>query len=216
MPNCCDSGVYAGRVFSYIDAKKAVESSQGGDQATILPLSPPENSEDTEDTLSLSCYVDLSLTEGGGSSPQTQLRHTSSDLLTTPIISFRDVVFAYPSRPQHACLKAVSVDISSQSVTAFAGASGAGKSSMLALMCALHKPVSGQLSIADTHLSTCSDGAIEELRKKVCYYVYLYSVGVLFKAVSWHNPSLLSRLPWCSSQACCSPDLLPTTLDTAW
>jgi ABC-type bacteriocin/lantibiotic exporter with double-glycine peptidase domain len=128
--------------------------------------------ETTVDPMSMSCYVDLSLGAPGDSSasPISQLRRGSPDTPTpsTPLISFRDVMFSYATRPGHLCLKALNIDILNHSMTAIAGASGAGKSSMLALMCGLYRPTSGSLSLGGKLMSACSDSDLKDLRKKVC------------------------------------------------
>ena len=169
------------RVFTYVDAQKIVVESKCKEKVDSLCLSPspPCSSASScevmeEDPMAMSCYVDLSLPslEGQGgnsvSSPLAQLHKTSPDgPPSPPLISFRNVTFSYPSRPQHSSLRSLNVNIFNQSLTAIAGTSGAGKSSMLALMCALYKPVSGELNIAGKIMSTCSDDDIKDLRKKV-------------------------------------------------
>jgi ABC-type multidrug transport system fused ATPase/permease subunit len=171
---CVYSVCYLHRVFTYVDAQKAVASrpSAEPDEPAILPPSPPSSQSQSqgqgeEDPLSMSCYVDLSLSAQGGVSPISQLRKSSPDSAPAPLLSFRDVVFAYPSRPEHNCLKTVNVNIFNQSMTAITGTSGAGKSSMVALMCALYKPVSGELSLGGQLISACSDDDIKDWRQKV-------------------------------------------------
>jgi ATP-binding cassette subfamily B (MDR/TAP) protein 1 len=52
----------------------------------------------------------------------------------TGAIEFRDVSFAYPSRPHISVLKGVSFDVPANKTTALVGASGSGKSTIVALM----------------------------------------------------------------------------------
>ena len=60
-------------------------------------------------------------------------------------ISFKDLTFAYPSRPNENVLRNIEVRIPANQMVALVGASGAGKSTIAALLLRLHDPVSGQL-----------------------------------------------------------------------
>lgn len=195
--------------------------------------------------MAMSCYVDLSLSSlspvdarqglGPDVSPLSQLHKSAAkNSPAPPIISFRNVTFGYPSRPQHNCLKALNVDIFNQSLTVIAGASGAGKSSMMALMCALYKPTSGELSIAGKRITTCSDNDIKDLRKKVschlclcyqrrppqlmsisqmCSLLIIYFAWILINVAYFYVLSACRtrRSLWCSSHQCSSLGPLPTT-----
>jgi ABC-type multidrug transport system fused ATPase/permease subunit len=58
-------------------------------------------------------------------------------------ISFRNLTFAYPSRPDENVLRNISVDISANQMVALVGASGAGKSTIATLLLRLHDATSG-------------------------------------------------------------------------
>ncbi|HET6557431.1 MAG TPA: ABC transporter transmembrane domain-containing protein [Prolixibacteraceae bacterium] len=60
-------------------------------------------------------------------------------------ISFDDLTFAYPSRPNENVLRNIDVRIKANQMIALVGASGAGKSTIAALLLRLHDPVSGEL-----------------------------------------------------------------------
>lgn len=60
-------------------------------------------------------------------------------------ISFNDLSFAYPSRPETMVLKNISVTIKANQMVALVGASGAGKSTIASLLLRLHDPVSGAI-----------------------------------------------------------------------
>lgn len=60
-------------------------------------------------------------------------------------ISFSDLSFAYPSRPESLVLKNISVTIEANQMVALVGASGAGKSTIASLLLRLHDPVSGAI-----------------------------------------------------------------------
>ncbi|MHB8302777.1 MAG: ABC transporter ATP-binding protein [Acidobacteriaceae bacterium] len=67
-------------------------------------------------------------------------------------VQFDNVVFAYePSKP---VLHGISLEAAPGTVTALVGPSGSGKSTIISLLCAFHKPDSGQLLIDGTDLAT--------------------------------------------------------------
>ncbi|TLD37493.1 leptomycin B resistance protein pmd1 [Venturia nashicola] len=71
---------------------------------------------------------------------------TSSDeIKTLGAVEFRDVDFAYPSRPEKAILKRVNLNIPAGSMVGIVGASGSGKSSIMALMERFYDPTSGHI-----------------------------------------------------------------------
>ena len=60
-------------------------------------------------------------------------------------ISFRELSFVYPSRPDQPVLNRISLDIRANQMVAMVGASGAGKTTITALLMRLHDPGSGQI-----------------------------------------------------------------------
>lgn len=62
-------------------------------------------------------------------------------------LSFRNVVFAYPARPEMRALKGVTVDFASGETTALVGPSGAGKSTIFQLLLRFYDPQSGSISV---------------------------------------------------------------------
>ncbi|MHB1937741.1 MAG: ABC transporter ATP-binding protein [Acidobacteriaceae bacterium] len=67
-------------------------------------------------------------------------------------VQFRDVVFAYePTKP---VLHGTSLEAAPGTVTALVGPSGSGKSTIISLLCAFHKPNSGQILVDGVDLAT--------------------------------------------------------------
>ncbi|HGG65441.1 MAG TPA: ATP-binding cassette domain-containing protein, partial [Rhodobacteraceae bacterium] len=62
-------------------------------------------------------------------------------------IAFEDVSFYYPSRPEHAALNGVSVDIKAGETVALVGPSGAGKSTIIQLLLRFYDPETGHITI---------------------------------------------------------------------
>lgn len=63
-------------------------------------------------------------------------------------VSFRDVGFRYPTRPDVVALEGVSLDLPPGKLTAMVGLSGSGKSTMVALLQRLYDPLQGQVGSA--------------------------------------------------------------------
>jgi len=60
-------------------------------------------------------------------------------------ISFEQVRFAYPTRPESEVLSGIDLEVASGEVVALVGASGAGKSTIAALVCRFYDPVKGRV-----------------------------------------------------------------------
>ena len=60
-------------------------------------------------------------------------------------VSFRDVGFRYPTRPDVVALEGVTLDLPPGKLTAMVGLSGSGKSTMVALLQRLYDPLQGQV-----------------------------------------------------------------------
>ncbi|CAJ1377525.1 unnamed protein product [Effrenium voratum] len=79
-------------------------------------------------------------------------------------ISFQNICFSYPKRPDTLILKGVTLDISAGSTTAFVGGSGSGKSTMISLILRFYNPESGMLSLDGTDISSLD---LDWLRGKI-------------------------------------------------
>lgn len=68
-------------------------------------------------------------------------------------ISFRDVFFHYPSRPDTVVLKNLSFKIKPGDTVALVGPSGGGKSTVISLIERFYDPVSGTINVGDTDMA---------------------------------------------------------------
>jgi len=92
------------------------------------------------------------------------LKNTTVEHRLKGNLSFQNVEFAYPSRPEIKVLDDMSFDISHGQTTAFVGSSGAGKSTIAKLILRFYKPLSGQLTFDGKPSSSYS---LEELRQQI-------------------------------------------------
>lgn len=65
----------------------------------------------------------------------------------TPMISFNNITFAYPSRPSHPALNSLQLSIQRGSHVGIVGASGSGKSTVMALLERFYDPTSGTVLV---------------------------------------------------------------------
>lgn len=81
-------------------------------------------------------------------------------------IEFRNVEFAYPSRPDQPILRKVNIEIPKSKKTAFVGESGSGKSTLLALLERFYDPDAGEVYLDGIDIKRLN---LRSLRKKIGY-----------------------------------------------
>nr|CAD7392551.1 unnamed protein product [Timema cristinae] len=79
-------------------------------------------------------------------------------------ITFQNITFRYPARPDSVILKDFTLDIMPGSVTAVVGASGSGKSTLASLLLRLYDPESGEVMLDGTSIRQIQ---VDWLRKHV-------------------------------------------------
>ena len=110
---------------------------------------------------------------------------------TTPLgpirgeVEFRDVVFAYePSKP---VLHGISLEAAPGTVTALVGPSGSGKSTIISLLCAFHKPDSGQILVDGVDLAAVRLGDYRTQLGVVLQESFLFD-GTIRENVQFSRP----------------------------
>ena len=81
-------------------------------------------------------------------------------------IEFKDVWFSYPLRSNNPVLRGISFSVPPGSATAIVGASGSGKSTIMALIEGFYNAQNGQILFGDVDIETMS---IQERRRKTSY-----------------------------------------------
>ena len=93
-------------------------------------------------------------------------------------ISFREVSFAYPTRPDITVLHDINLSVSPGERIALVGPSGSGKSTIAALISRLYDPVSGAISLDDTPLLELEAGWLREQIGVVAQEPILFSASI--------------------------------------
>jgi ABC-type multidrug transport system fused ATPase/permease subunit len=83
-----------------------------------------------------------------------------------PAVAFRNLHFAYPTRPDVPVLRGLDLEVQEGQQCALVGASGAGKSTVVQLLYRFHDPQQGQLLIRG---QDARDWSLEELRGRMAW-----------------------------------------------
>ena len=98
-----------------------------------------------------------------------------------PLIEFKDMTYAYPSRPGTNALEKLNLSIKAGESIALVGPSGAGKSTLFDLLLRFRDPQSGEILIAGKPLTQWD---LQELRSQ---FALVPQQPVLFSANVWDN-----------------------------
>jgi ATP-binding cassette subfamily B (MDR/TAP) protein 1 len=93
-------------------------------------------------------------------------------------ISFRDVHFAYPERPDVPVLQGLSLDIRPDECVAVVGASGSGKSTVAALLQRLYEPTAGRITLDGTNLRRTDVAHLREHVAVVSQHANLFDATI--------------------------------------
>jgi ABC-type multidrug transport system fused ATPase/permease subunit len=103
-------------------------------------------------------------------------------------ITFRDLNFSYPSRPDEQVLRQINMSISENQLIALVGSSGAGKTTIASLIMRLHEPTSGEL-LFDGRSST--EFSLSSLRSQIALVpqdIFLFG-GSIRENISYGKPA---------------------------
>lgn len=94
----------------------------------------------------------------------TEIKEIDEKFRLKGSITFKNLSFAYPSRPEEKVLKNIMLNIDSNKLIAIVGSSGAGKSTIASLLLLLHYPNKGELFFDGTD---CHDFPLSVLRSQI-------------------------------------------------
>jgi len=103
-------------------------------------------------------------------------------------ITFADLTFAYPSRPEEHVLTNINVNIGADQMVALVGASGAGKSTIASLLLRLHDPISGAILFDGKDSRDYSLSALRSQIALVPQDIFLFG-GTIRENIAYGKPS---------------------------
>jgi ABC-type multidrug transport system fused ATPase/permease subunit len=103
-------------------------------------------------------------------------------------ISFKDLSFRYPSRPEDDVLSSINLTISPNQMVALVGTSGAGKSTIASLLLRLYEPTSGDISFDSKPGQEFSLSALRNQIALVPQDVFLFG-GSIRENISYGKPN---------------------------
>ena len=103
-------------------------------------------------------------------------------------ITFRNLSFRYPSRPDEEVLTNINLTIPENQMVALVGSSGAGKSTIASLLLRLHEPTSGDIIFDDRNSHDFSLSALRSQIALVPQDVFLFG-GSILENISYGRPS---------------------------
>lgn len=103
-------------------------------------------------------------------------------------VSFNNLSFCYPARPDEVVLKNINVKITSNQLIALVGASGAGKSTFASLLLQLYKPGSGNILFDGKDSKEYSISVLRSQIALVPQDIYLFG-GTIRENISYGKPA---------------------------
>lgn len=103
---------------------------------------------------------------------------TKSSLISKGIVSFKNVSFSYPSRPERAVLNNISFEVGSGQSIALVGPSGSGKTTIINLLLSFYQPRSGSICIDNIDIATMRPGELRDQMAIVAQDPEIFSVTI--------------------------------------
>jgi len=117
----------------------------------------------------------------------TEIKEVSKEETLLGQVTFKNLSFRYPTRPDEVVLNDINLTISENQMVAIVGTSGAGKSTIASLMLRLHEPTTGDI-IFDTRNSR--DFSLSSLRSQIALVpqdIFLFG-GSIRENISYGKP----------------------------
>ncbi|WP_111978913.1 ABC transporter transmembrane domain-containing protein [Algibacillus agarilyticus] len=125
--------------------------------------------------------LDLLKVESAIVDPDQPMSLLAQDVMNQPVISFNNVSFCYPSRPDVPALKNINLAIYRGQTVALVGHSGAGKTTLFELLQRFYDPLSGRIEFSGCNITDISLTTLRESMGMVSQHPVLFSSDV------WHN-----------------------------
>ncbi|HLP71781.1 MAG TPA: ABC transporter transmembrane domain-containing protein [Bacteroidales bacterium] len=119
--------------------------------------------------------------------PLIMTGQVSPDERICGVVSFSNISFRYPSRPEEEVLTSINFTIEKDSMVALVGSSGAGKSTIAALLMRLYEPTSGEILFDGSSSSKFSVSAIRKQIALVPQDIFLFG-GTIRENILYGRP----------------------------
>lgn len=150
------SGFIGGSVGGLADVYSRLQRAMGATEAIMAMLDEqPETSSQQ-----------LAASNQQPATSNQRLAASSEKSSGAPAVAFRNLHFAYPTRPDVPVLRGLDLVVQEGQQAALVGASGAGKSTIVQLLYRFHDPQQGQLMICG---QDARDWSLEELRGRMAW-----------------------------------------------
>jgi ATP-binding cassette, subfamily B, bacterial len=103
-------------------------------------------------------------------------------------VRFHNVVFRYPTRPDHAALNGLSLQVQASEAVALVGPSGAGKSTIFQLLLRFYDPTSGHITVDDVDIATLDPVALRAQIAVVSQDAIIFA-GSIAENIRYGRPS---------------------------
>lgn len=131
-------------------------------------------------------------------------------------ISFRDLTFHYPSRPDRAALIGINLEVAEGETVALVGPSGAGKSTIFQLLLRFYEPHSGTITLDGVDITKADPKEVRARMGLVPQDTVIFATSAL-ENIRFGRPNASDEEVWNAAQAAQAADFireLPNGLDT--
>jgi ATP-binding cassette, subfamily B, bacterial len=123
-----------------------------------------------------------------GEKSEVTLTSVTPTMAIEGAISFREVQFTYPSRPDMPVLKNITLNVAAGQKIALVGYSGAGKSTIVQLLMRYHLPSGGQILVDNTDIQALNITAYRQHMAVVPQEVMLFG-GTIYENIGYGKPT---------------------------
>lgn len=131
-------------------------------------------------------------------------------------ISFRDLTFHYPSRPDRAALRGINLEVAEGETVALVGPSGAGKSTIFQLLLRFYEPNSGTITLDGVDITKADPKEVRARMGLVPQDTVIFATSAL-ENIRFGRPDASDEEVWNAAQAAQAADFIrefPNGLDT--
>lgn len=123
------------------------------------------------------------------------------------IISFKDVIFHYPSRPDRAALQGINLEVKEGETVALVGPSGAGKSTIFQLLLRFYEPDTGTITLDGVDITKADPSEVRGRMGLVPQDTVIFATSAL-ENIRFGRPDATDEEVWEAAQAAQAADFI--------